>query len=165
MNKFLLETNEQKAFTEISSILLQLSESSQHKILRKIAREMNREVVRPGAVRTAAASAAAGVRKLTGNGKLSTDSKNKSKKKLPLKEDPISKEYFESKEIIKIDEDIKADREALEVLKASNLPDEEFSEKALPLKKSISSNSKKKRDGLRAFRSSKKNETDVTQTN
>ena len=54
-----LSDAERAAFEQCAQVLSGLTEASQHNVLKEIALRLDREVVRPGAVRSAAAAAAA----------------------------------------------------------------------------------------------------------
>lgn len=57
MNKFALSTDEQAVFDRLRDALSTLSESSQYNVLRYTAHMMDRDVVRKGSIRAAAAVA------------------------------------------------------------------------------------------------------------
>jgi hypothetical protein len=90
MNTFALDPKEEEVLTRVSAIMNELKTDSQYKVLRKLAHLMNRQVVRPGAVRTAAAAASAGANRAIVRGS-APSSLNPSGK--PKKVDPIKKDW------------------------------------------------------------------------
>jgi len=81
MNRFRLTPEEQLVFDQCSTAISGLSESSQYNVLRNLAHAMHREVVKPGAVRAAAAVAGSTARaQAEGKSVAKISSKKKSNK-------------------------------------------------------------------------------------
>jgi hypothetical protein len=81
MDRFRLTDEEQAVFQRCSTAISGLSEASQYKVLRNLAHAMEREVVKPGAVRAAAAVAGSTAKALAeSQGEKEASSKKKSNK-------------------------------------------------------------------------------------
>lgn len=86
-----LNAEESVAFQAIGSLLESLPETSQYKLLAQIAKVYDREIVRPGAVRAAAATAAA-----ISRAQVPTDSVNRLKKSKTSKKAKNTDPMFDS---------------------------------------------------------------------
>jgi len=80
MEKYKLTTDESVALAGVKTILEGLPTASQYLVLRNLAHDMDREVVRPGATRAAAAVAGATARALADSKGSISSSKGKKKK-------------------------------------------------------------------------------------
>lgn len=109
MNTFKLEPFEESALNSITKILGELKQASQHKVLKKLAHLMNREVVRPGAVRTAAIVAAQGANRTIVRGDKPTSENPKGGKKKGTDHVKLAWEATdEAKHLIGVRDELKA---------------------------------------------------------
>jgi len=83
MNKFTLSPQEQAVFDGLAAAMRQLPEASQYKVLGRLAHEMDRDVVRKGALRAAAAVAGSTARAVVEGNSLKKTSSKSSKKGSP----------------------------------------------------------------------------------
>jgi len=147
MDSFALTPEEQASYDAIAASLKQLPTASQYNVLAKIAHDMNREIVKPGAVRVAAASAAAGAKLALAPHHL-PNSSNRGKKEKMKNPDPLvesaKKEFNELPE----NKVLKAARDSL-VAKLSGNPTD------AKLKTEVSAISLELRGRYQAFRDAK----------
>jgi len=144
MEFYELSDSENLVYAGIISSLKTLNKDSRYKVLRKIAHVMDRQIVRLGAVRTAAAASAAGVSARIGS-KRNSQNPNPSKKDVS----PIKQKWEQSDEA----KNLISDRDAFKKSLEGKEPNAE--QKAI-----ISAKSVKIRHSLHAFLASRKDKED-----
>lgn len=144
MEFYELSDSENLVFAGIISSLKTLNKDSRYKVLRKVAHVMDRQIVRLGAVRTAAAASAAGVSARIGS-KRNSQNPNPSKKDVS----PIKHQWEQSDEA----KSLISDRDTFKKSLEGKEPNAE--QKAI-----ISAKSVKIRHSMHAFLASRKNKED-----
>jgi len=149
MNSYALNNDEDAVFNKIADLMKTLDTAAQYKVLRKVAHEMDRQVVKAGnaeirVAKFAANSLRQGAHKTKADKEsedIVKDSVVKGKKKGEIKEDP----YFKTEGAIKLVKDRTSLKESL---KADGLSVDEIQ----TIKAQISALSKNLRDGSYSFR-------------
>lgn len=149
MDKYALSEEENVVYTEIASLMRKLGKAaSQHKVLKKLAHDMDREVIRPGQVRAAAAAARGAAAAQSGSKRNSDNPSATKKPKQGAKADPIYDEWAKGPgaELV---HNQKALKDSLKLIK------DEKSEEFLQKKEEVKQASAKCREALHIFRINK----------
>lgn len=108
MDRYKLSDKENPVFDQIKKLLLTLNDSSQHNVVRKVVHELDREMVRPGTARTAAAVAGSTARILSEGQDVRRSSVKTDKKKEPRGYPEAFTNLQEVKDLLKSQVDIKS---------------------------------------------------------
>lgn len=149
MDKYALSEEENVVYLQIASLMRNLKgNSSQHKVLKKIAHDMDREVIRPGQVRAAAAAARGAAAAQSGSKRNSDNPSAARKPKQNAKADPVYDEWAKGPgaDLVKNHDQLKTE---LKLIK------DEKSEEFLKKKEEVKEASAKSREALQLFRTNK----------
>jgi len=158
MDKYLLSEEEEKVFSGIASLMRSLKNApSQHKVLRKLAHEMDREVIRPGQVRAAAAAARGAAVAQSGSKRNSENPSAEKKSKGEREADPIYKKWASTPDGAFLVQNHKALKDQLALIKDVK------SEAFLLKKKEVATASSKMRESLQSFRTAQASLTEASE--
>jgi len=153
MDRYRLSDKEQEVYAKVETLFLTLSQASQYNVLKKIAHNMDREVVRHGQVRVAAAAARGAAVAQSGSKRNSDNIEGKSKTDPKKAEaDPIYVKWAATEDGKRVIANHEALKNKLKAMPKPKEGDEKAQQEFTELKNAVSGASALKRQEYQSFR-------------